>query len=126
MLLCPLLHLQGQGGSGGIRAGSSEGAVRPVEGGVRLVAALAVHVLRVSVDAVATLHLGDGRRRVGSGAQSVRVVPHTAAQLQVVLVPVAPQDRLDLDAQTHTESFSSVFSFQVIVHSTFLGHFGRF
>lgn len=37
-------------------------------------AAFAVHVFRVAVDAVAALHLGDGRGRVGGGAQGVRVV----------------------------------------------------
>lgn len=63
-------------------------------------ASFAVHVFRVAVDAVAALHLGDGRSRVGGRAQGVRVVSHAAAELQVVLVPVPPENRLDLAGQT--------------------------
>lgn len=59
-------------------------------------AAFAVHVFWVAVDAVAALYLGDGGRRVGGWAQGVRVVPDAAAKLDVVLVPVSPQNRLDL------------------------------
>lgn len=62
-------------------------------------AAFAVHVFRVAVDAVAALHLGDGGGRVGGGAQGVRVV-QAAAELDVILVPVPPQDCLDLSRET--------------------------
>lgn len=107
----------------GVRGrGSGEGAVRPVEGGVGLVAAPAVHVFRVSVDAVAALHLCDGRGRVGGGAQRVRVVPHAAAQLQVVLVPVAPQHRLDLARDT-AQSLSVPFTLRYHAHCQ--GRFAR-
>lgn len=59
-------------------------------------ASFAVHVFCVAVDAVAALHLCDGGRRVGRGAQRVGVVPHAASKLDMVLVPVPPQNRLDL------------------------------
>lgn len=59
-------------------------------------AAFAIHVFWVAVDAVAALHLGDGGRRVGGWAQGVWVVSNAAAKLDVVLVPVSPQNRLDL------------------------------
>lgn len=58
--------------------------------------ALAVHVFWVAVDAVAALHLRDGGRRVGGRAQGVRVVSHAAPELDIVLIPVPPQNRLDL------------------------------
>lgn len=74
---------------------SGEGAVRFVGGDVCVVAALPV-VLRVAVDAVAALDLGDGGRRVGGRAQGVRVVSHGTAELDLVLVPVPPQHGLDL------------------------------
>lgn len=64
-------------------------------------AALAVHVFRVAVNAVATLHLRDGGRRVGGGAQGVRVVSDAASELYVILIPVPPQKRLDLTGENH-------------------------
>lgn len=63
-------------------------------------AALAVHVFCVAVDAVAALHLGDGGRRVGGRAQGIRVVAYAAAELDLILVPVPPQNRLDLTRET--------------------------
>lgn len=60
--------------------------------------AFAVHVFRVAVDAVAALHLCDGGRGVGGRAQGVRVVSHAAAELDIVLIPVPPQNCLDLSA----------------------------
>lgn len=76
---------------------SGEGAVRLQDGDVRVVEALPVREFRVAVDGVAALHLDDGRSRVGGRAQGVGVVSDAAAELDVVLVPVPPQNRLDLD-----------------------------
>lgn len=53
-------------------------------------AALAVHVFCVAVDAVAALYLCDGGSSVGGRAQGVRVVSYAAAELDVILVPVSP------------------------------------
>lgn len=75
---------------------SGKGAVRLQYGGICVVAALAVHVFGVAVDAVAALHLGDGGSCVGSRAQGIGVVSYAAAKLDVILVPVPPQNSLDL------------------------------
>lgn len=61
-------------------------------------------MFRVAVNAVAALHLGDGGSRVGGGAQRVRVVPHAAAELDVVLVPVSPQNCLDFSIEKAEDS----------------------
>lgn len=53
-------------------------------------------MFRVAVDAVAALHLGDGGGRVGGRAQRVRVGSDAAAELDAILVPVPPQNSLDL------------------------------
>lgn len=58
--------------------------------------ALPVHVFRVAVDAVAALHLREGGGCVGGRAHGVRVVPYAVTKLDIILVPVPPQDRLDL------------------------------
>lgn len=89
-------RFRSRSGSAPQRRASGEGAVRLQDGDVRVVEALPVHVVRVAVDGVAALHLDDGGGRVGGRAQGVRVVPDAAAELDVVLVPVSPQNRLDL------------------------------
>lgn len=60
--------------------------------------AFAIHVFWVAVNAVAALHLRDGGRGVGGRTQGVRMVSHTAAKLDIVLIPVPPQNCLDLSA----------------------------
>lgn len=52
----------------------------------------------MAIDAVAALHLCDGGGGVGGRAQGVRMVPHAAAELDIVLTPVPPQNCLDLSA----------------------------
>lgn len=52
--------------------------------------ASAIHMFWVAVDAVAALHLRDGGRGVGGWTQGVRMVSHTTAELDIVLIPVPP------------------------------------
>lgn len=63
-------------------------------------------MFRVAVDAVAAVHLSDGGCGVGGRTQGVRVVSHAAAKLDVVLIPVPPQNRLDLRAFKTSISFT--------------------
>lgn len=88
-------------------------------------AAFAVHVFCVTVDAVAALYLGDGGSCVGGRTQGIRVVSHAAAKLDIILVPVPPQNRLDLTREntfqfsyfnaTAYETVFTLFAFNVKV-----------
>lgn len=82
-----------------------------------VVAALAVHMFRVAVDGVTALDLRDGGGCVGGGAEGVRVVPYAAAKLDIVLVPVPPQNSLDL-SRGETPCFN-YFIYSALIYSKF-------
>lgn len=84
-------HMSASPPSNGVRAASHEGAFRAED--VRV--ALAVQVLRVALDAVAAVHLGQRRRHVRRRAEEVGV-GERAGELHPLLVPVPPQDALHL------------------------------
>lgn len=81
---------------------SHEGAVRTED--VRV--ALAVQVLGVALNAVAAVHLRQRRRHVGGRAEEVGVGEH-AGELHPLLVPVSPQDALNLQKQKRNFSRGS-------------------
>lgn len=66
-----------------------------VNGRLDVLVVLAIQVLGVALDAVAAVHLCQGRRRIGGRAEDVSV-GKGAAKLHALLVPVSPQDSLDL------------------------------
>ena len=75
-----------------VAGGSGEGHVRSVDGVHRrldVLVVLAVQVLGVALDAVAAVHLRQGRGHVGGGAEDVGVGEGTA-ELHALLVPVSP------------------------------------
>lgn len=74
---------------------SHERAVRPEY--VRV--ALPVHVLAVALDAVAAVDLCERRRHEGGRAEEAGV-GERAGELHPLLVPVSPQDTLDLQEET--------------------------
>lgn len=68
---------------------SGERIVRSVDGVLNVQVALPVHVLGVSVDAVAAVDLGQRGGHVGGGAEHVGV-GEGAPELHPLLVPVPP------------------------------------
>jgi len=65
-----------------------------VNGRLDVLVVLAIQVLSVALDAVAAVHLRQGGGRVGGRANA-----EVPAKLHALLVPVSPQDGLDLDTR---------------------------
>lgn len=86
---------------------SHEGAVRSEY--VRV--ALAVHVLGVALDAVAAVDLRQRRRHVGRRAEEVGV-GERAGELHPLLVPVSPQNALDLPDEGQRGTFLCSYELQ--------------
>lgn len=69
-----------------------------VNGRLDVLVVLAIQVLGVALDAVAAVHLRQGGACVGGRAKDFGV-GEAPAKLHALLVPVSPQDGLDLDTR---------------------------